>query len=822
MSWSSKISELQNTYPYTVAQEVQNQFMTCYKYKSVADFDFYLSNNGNYYEYLLMDSPRAFYLDLEFTADNEDDVLPLVNEFVNFTMDILSQFTRYIITPVISISSGIGEKGRWEGVYKHSFHVTFAGCQFNNHSHMKAFYDYLETTIYDSRYIYQHFFYKMNDIIYPIWDDQVYRKNQAMRLLGNSKVGSERIFTLITETDPMNTLITLLTANRYDDIKKDKKSYKMYRRLIVTDESKKNAIELSPDASVKEKIFVIAGNVRQPKYIWELIGKICVYCLEKEFRKVFTEWTLQQERYDTPSEKLRKTQACSVLIDKFLAEIDNDKNEELSIKKYNKILDRLIIQQNKGEYKPFDRKDNYYWGDLLSEMKAVTYPSLGAMVNFLDANLHRVCAVISKGRKSFVLKLNDKELKNIGRQPDPEWIRYVKNPATDTTEAGVSVQNLWTIIYQDSANNWSYSGLKFEPFSFKYRKHECDTLFNTFTEPVANYLKKKQLHLIEPMMGHLKNVICAGNDEWFEYVLDWLASIIQKPFEKTRVCMIWYSFKNQVGKGLFLDWFIQSILGPSLAISSTGTGKITQKHNTVMIGKLFLNLNETYNSESDTNWAATNEFLKTLTTDKTQIVEPKNVDPYYVDLYVNFIITTNRINSIKFEEKRMFALQCDESRADDRDYFNGIAESIKNPMVADVFYSMLMDRDLTSTSIRDFPNTPLMDKMRLQHLPQPDVFMAEILKKLEEFDYGEDSEGLCIKLDNVNTLVTILQDECRYYVQPPLLWEVFKEWSKENFGFSKITKRSFTSRLKEIGYKNVLVYNEGKRQRVYEIIMPSV
>lgn len=822
MAWSSKISELKvsDSLPFVVAKEIPPvKGKTYYKYKAIDDFTYFISKDGHYYEYLLKDSPRAFYLDIEFAMENHDEALPLVNEFSNFAMSLLKEYTHHQIIPVISTASGIGEKSRWEGIYKHSYHVTFAGCEFNNHTHMSAFFDILETTIYNSKYLYQNFFYKMNDTVYPIWDDQVYRKNQAMRLLGNTKVDSERIFTLITDTDPMNTLITFSTSNRFDDIQKVKKQHKIYRRLVVTEDSKLKAIKMSPSASVKEKLFIIDGKVRQPKFIWDLIANICVYCLDEGNAKTFIEWTLQQERYAFPCEKGRKTIVCKEKIVGIQDELDIEDESVVQekVKKYNRILNRLIIQQTKGDYKPFDRRDKFYWEDLLKEMKSTVYPSIEAIRNYLDANLNRVCAVISKGRKSFVLKLNDQELKSIGRQPDREFIYYIGKPATDDKEAVIKKIDLWEIIYQDPASNWSFSGLKFEPYSLKYRKHEVDSLFNTFTEPVANYTRKQQLDLIEPMMGHLKNVICAGNDTWFEYVLDWLASIIQKPFDKTRVCMIWYSFKNQVGKGLFLDWFIQSVLGPTLALSSTGTGKITQKHNTVMLGKLFLNLNETYNSENDTNWAATNEFLKTLTTDTKQIVEPKNVDPYYVDLYVNFIITTNRISSIKFEEKRMFALQCDESRADDRNYFNGIVESIKNPLVADIFYSMLMDRDLTGKNVKDFPNTPLMDKMRLQHLPQADVFMGEIMKKLDELDFEEDDDGVSIKLDNVYTSLSVLQGNACYYVNPPLLWDVFKEWSKENFGFSKITKRSFTSRLKEIGYDNVRVYNNGKRERVYEL-----
>ncbi len=59
--------------------------------------------------------------------------------------------------------------------------------------------------------------------------------------------------------------------------------------------------------------------------------------------------------------------------------------------------------------------------------------------------------------------------------------------------------------------------------------------------------------LLDPVVWHLRNVICNGNDEDFKYLLAWMAHIIQKPKEKSGVCLVLKSETRGTGKVPFLS-----------------------------------------------------------------------------------------------------------------------------------------------------------------------------------------------------------------------------------------------------------------------------
>ena len=69
------------------------------------------------------------------------------------------------------------------------------------------------------------------------------------------------------------------------------------------------------------------------------------------------------------------------------------------------------------------------------------------------------------------------------------------------------------------------------------------------------------------MRRHLHDVICSGNDEWFEFRMNWLAYMVQHPGEVGHSAVVLRSGEG-VGKGFFAQ-YLMKILGHTRCICGT-------------------------------------------------------------------------------------------------------------------------------------------------------------------------------------------------------------------------------------------------------------
>ena len=62
---------------------------------------------------------------------------------------------------------------------------------------------------------------------------------------------------------------------------------------------------------------------------------------------------------------------------------------------------------------------------------------------------------------------------------------------------------------------------------------------------------------------HIKDVICSGNDEHYQYLLDWTAFCVQSPGVRPGVAVVLRG-KQGTGKGTFVELFEAFLRPPSL------------------------------------------------------------------------------------------------------------------------------------------------------------------------------------------------------------------------------------------------------------------
>lgn len=140
-------------------------------------------------------------------------------------------------------------------------------------------------------------------------------------------------------------------------------------------------------------------------------------------------------------------------------------------------------------------------------------------------------------------------------------------------------------------------------------------------------------------LTHIRDNLCSGNVAYYEYLINWLAHLVQRPAERplTGVSIIG---GQGTGKGIFIDC-IARMLGGRRNANTTTSAKDTKSFNTAVGSKLLVVFDEaTFSGDREQS-----DFMKKLVTEPFVRIEPKGIDAYEVANYARCFITSNNMES---------------------------------------------------------------------------------------------------------------------------------------------------------------------------------
>ena len=196
-----------------------------------------------------------------------------------------------------------------------------------------------------------------------------------------------------------------------------------------------------------------------------------------------------------------------------------------------------------------------------------------------------------------------------------------------------------------------------------------------------------------------------------EYVLNWLAHVVQRPERKTEVCILLYGSQG-CGKSTIGEYILRKIIGFDKMHVTSKTDKIFGRFVNTQ-GKLLAVLNEA--SGKDTFNIC--DVLKDAITCSMTEQEKKGIDAVSVIDYTNYIFTTNNINSVKIPEddRRFMPIEINEELKNNKSYFKELYADLDNDVIMRKFYEELKKRDLSNVNlVADRPMTELrLDMMNM-------------------------------------------------------------------------------------------------------------
>lgn len=225
--------------------------------------------------------------------------------------------------------------------------------------------------------------------------------------------------------------------------------------------------------------------------------------------------------------------------------------------------------------------------------------------------------------------------------------------------------------------------------------HERSEHEETDVEPI--------LAMFNELLDHVSN----RDEEIKTYLLNWMAHMLQKPFENPGTCII-FSGRQGVGKDTLGNFIGNYLLGREYFANYDSADVFWSPYDQNKEGKFLMKLEEACGTDNKRHAAS----LKSRITAETVIVNPKGVKPYPVDNYARYVMTTNEGSPVHLEEandRRIVLIRCGRYNQGNREFWNGIYKTLFNNVAGSVVGKWLMARDISTWEPREVPMTELKE-----------------------------------------------------------------------------------------------------------------
>jgi len=222
-------------------------------------------------------------------------------------------------------------------------------------------------------------------------------------------------------------------------------------------------------------------------------------------------------------------------------------------------------------------------------------------------------------------------------------------------------------------------------------------------------------------LDHLRDNVCSGDDEQFEYLLGYLAHLVQKPWEKPGVAL---ALRGRKGTGKSLVSQTAGALLPRHTVKVSHARHLTGNFNAHLAPAILVRIEEAF-------WAgdkAGEAVLKDLITDHTFRMEMKGVDSIELASFHRLIFTSNSdwVVPASFDERRFAVFDVSDARAQDRGYFSRMVMQLNDGGYEKLLY-LLLHHDLTGFDVGRPPSTTGLTAQKLASLTSIEGWWRDVL-----------------------------------------------------------------------------------------------
>lgn len=305
--------------------------------------------------------------------------------------------------------------------------------------------------------------------------------------------------------------------------------------------------------------------------------------------------------------------------------------------------------------------------------------------------------------------------------------------AYDHMECGVNFLGL----KESFINKWIYKNDKikiYDDMGIYPDKALCPANMFNLWRPFAidlfegDYIENKEgadklLNLIKILCNHQENV--------YNYILLWIAHMLQYPAKKSTVPT--FISKQGAGKGTFLK-ILSRLIGEKRVFETTSPSRdCWGDFNGIMAGAFLVNLNELSRKET----LESEGKIKGLITDPTLIINNKGVNQYRIQSYHRFINTTNQEQPVATsdDDRRNMIVRCSDELLNNSAYFIEINALINNDdvirTIGNFFKTMEVKQNFNEYPI---PHTIYQDELKEATKPYHELWLRDYVMENNKID----------------------------------------------------------------------------------------
>lgn len=303
---------------------------------------------------------------------------------------------------------------------------------------------------------------------------------------------------------------------------------------------------------------------------------------------------------------------------------------------------------------------------------------------------------------------------------------------------------------------------------------------------------------------HIKTVICSGDENAYEWLLDWCADAVQDPANPKGTAVVMRG-EEGAGKGTLAN--VMGELFGSHYRHLIDDSHLLGNFNAHMIDALFIFADEI-------TWGGnvkSSGKLKGMVTERHLIGERKGVDAIGYRNMIHMMIASNSnwVIPAGTNSRRWFMLNVSDHRVGDAEYFDTLTDELKNGGV-EAFLYFLLEREIEA-NLRVAPKTKALEEQRLRSSSGDTVLqwwmnrveqgILEVPDEKQEFDPNDASYSW------------------PNYVTKMNLYENYKEFCKGD-NRTPYTVSVFYIEVKKMGVKLSRVRVNGDRKSLY--VIPSL
>ncbi len=225
------------------------------------------------------------------------------------------------------------------------------------------------------------------------------------------------------------------------------------------------------------------------------------------------------------------------------------------------------------------------------------------------------------------------------------------------------------------------------------------------------------------MRDHIRDVVCRGNVEHSEYLLNWIARMLQSPAEQGEVAVVMRGGEG-TGKGTLARALKHTLGQHGLHISN---GKhLTGNFNGHLRDCVFLFADEAFFAGDRAHVGV----LKAIITEPYLAIEGKYQNAVQAPNFLHLMMASNEdwVVPASLDARRFFVLEVSDARRNDHAYFAALWAEMENGGYEAMLHDLLR-RDLTLFNPRGVPLTEGLQTQRKLSLNHTDAWWLDVLHK---------------------------------------------------------------------------------------------